>query len=242
MLMKARVLALQDTTEAAACCTMCQVRPKALFGVLPGSELQQAAAATTPGSLQPGDVIYAQGEAGGAVYTVRSGIVRFERVTSGGERRIVRLAGVGALIGQEALLRAAHAEDAVACTALEICRIPVDTVERNCAQQPALRRELMRRWQAALEAAGEWNAELARGHARRRMLKLVAQLRQLSGDGSSIWLPSRQEMSDMLGLAPETASRLVSRLRREGILQVASLTEGRVDGEKLSAALRRADA
>ncbi|HEY0824648.1 MAG TPA: Crp/Fnr family transcriptional regulator [Ramlibacter sp.] len=240
--MKARVLALQDTTEAASCCTLCQVRPKALFGVLPGPELQQASAATTPLSLQQGERLYTQGDAGSAVYTVRSGIVRFERVTSGGECRIVRLAGVGALIGQEALLRAPYAEDAVACTPLQVCRIPVDTVESNCAQQPALRRELMRRWQAALEAAGEWNAELARGHARRRMLKLMAQLRQLSADGSTIWLPSRQEMSEMLGLAPETASRLVSRLRREGVLQVDSLTEGRVDDEKLSAALRRADA
>lgn len=242
MLMKARVLALQDTTVAASCCSLCEVRPVALFRVLPGDELQHAAAATTPLSLQPGQRVYAQGEGGSAVFTVRSGIVRFERVTSAGECRIVRLAGVGSLIGQEALLRSPYAEDAVACTAVEVCRIPVETVERNCAQQPALRRELMRRWQSALEAAGEWNAELARGHARRRMLKLMAQLRQLSADGSTIWLPSRQEMSDMLGLAPETASRLVSRLRREGVLEVASLTEGRVDGEKLSAALRRADA
>ncbi len=242
MLMKARVLALQDTPPAASSCTLCLVRPKALFGVLGGSELQQASAATTPLAVPAGGKVHAQGEAGGAVFTVRSGIVRFERVTSSGECRIVRLAGVGTLIGQEALLRAPYAEDAVACTPLEVCRIPVETVERNCAQHPALRRELMRRWQSALEAAGEWNAELARGHARRRMLKLMAQLQQLSADGSSIWLPSRQEMSDMLGVAPETASRLVSHLRREGVLQVASLTEARVDAGRLATALQRADA
>lgn len=241
MLMKATVLPQQDAREAGSSCTFCQVRPKALFGVLPGAHLQHAPAANTPLSLEAGQAVYAQGDTGGAVFTVRRGIVRFERVTSDGECRIVRLAGVGALIGQESLLRAPYAEDAVACTALEICRIPVDAIDQHCAQQPALRRELMRRWQQALDAAGEWNAELARGQAPRRMLKLLDLLRQLSADGNAIWLPSRQEMGDMLGLAPETASRLVSRFRRSGVLQVESLTDARVDTRKLADALARAD-
>lgn len=242
MLMKVRVVPLADlrgATESA--CAACQVRPRALFSVLPGTQLQAAAAATVPLRFDAGEALYRQGDAGNSVFTLRTGIVRFERIASDGQRRIVRLAGVGALIGQESLLRLPYAEEVVACTPVQACGIPAGTVDEACAHQPQLRRELMRRWQSALDAAGEWTSELTFGPARRRMLKMLGLLRQMSADGDRIWLPSRMDMSGMLGLAPETASRLVSQFRREGILQEVTVGEARLEPGRLAAALARAD-
>lgn len=224
-----------------ASCTMCEVRGKALFSVLPTGQLDFASVAITHLTLQPGESVYAQGTDGAAVFTLRQGIVRFERVTSDGQRRIVRLVGEGALIGQESLLQRPYADDAVACTTVEVCRIPRTLVDEFGRQEPVLHHELMRRWQAALESAGEWTAELTCGTARRRVLKLLQQLEHLSVDGASIWLPSRLEMSDMVGLAVETASRVISRLRREGVLQAVGQNRARLDGARLREALRSED-
>lgn len=238
MLMRATLpLAQAGTAPAHDTCSMCQVRDKALFSVLPTGSLDLASVSIAHLRLQPGDSVYRQGTDGTAVFTLRRGIVRFERVTSDGQRRIVRLVGEGALIGQESLLQRPYADDAVACTPVEVCRIPRTLVDEFGRQDPVLHQELMRRWQAALESAGEWTAELTCGTARRRVLKLLQQLRRLSPDGSTIWLPSRLEMSDMVGLAVETASRVVSRLRREGVLESRGLVQARLHSHKLQEAL-----
>ena len=73
----------------------------------------------------------------------------------GGKRRILRLAGRGALIGQEALLQQAFTEDAVACTPVAACRLGRSEVDTFGQRYPAMLRELMRRWQAALDASGD---------------------------------------------------------------------------------------
>jgi CRP-like cAMP-binding protein len=218
------------------------VRPKALFSVLGGDHLEAASAVVTPLRFAAGERVYEQGRGGSAAFTVRQGIVRFERVSSDGGRRIVRLSGQGALIGQEAMLHRAYAEEAVACTDVEVCRIPRSAIEEFGSREPVVLRELMHRWQAALDAAGEWNAEVTRGTARRRVLMLLHQLQQLSDGEGRIWLPSRLEMSDMLNVAVETASRVVSQLRREGVLQGACVGQAKLDAGKLADALRAGDA
>ena len=72
-------------------------------------------------------------------------------------------AGRGDLIGPEVLLRRPYADDAVACTPAQLCRIPAHLVDGLCSQNPALVRELMLRWQRALEDSEAWLAELATG-------------------------------------------------------------------------------
>jgi CRP-like cAMP-binding protein len=241
MLMKATLPQPPAAAVGAAGCLVCQVRAQALFSVLPPEQLADAAAHVAHARFRPGEPLYQQGQVGAGPLTIRHGIVRFERTSSDGERRIVRLAGPGALIGQEALLQQAFAEDAVACTPVAACRLPRAEVEAFGQRHPAMLRELMRRWQAALDASGEWAAEVTRGSAQRRVLKLLEQLDRLRGEGQSVWLPSRREMQDMLGIAPETASRAISALRRRGVLEDVLPGSARLHRPALQAALQQAD-
>ena len=180
--------------------------------------------------------IYARGEPGTALYTVRAGIVRFQRVNGAGERRIVRLAGRGDLIGPEALLQRPYADEAVACTAVQLCRIPVALISRLVQVDAGLNQELMRRWQQALEQAGAWAVELSSGTARQRVLNLLDVLARLADDGPEIWMPRREDMGAMLGLTVETTSRMVSQLRREGVLKTLSRRSAMLDTAALAAA------
>jgi CRP-like cAMP-binding protein len=218
------------------------VRHAALFGVLDAPALERIHALITALSFEPDQPIYGRGEPGAAVYTVRAGIVRFERVTEGGDRRIVRLAGRGDLIGQEALLPRAYADEAVACTPVQLCRIPRSLVDQIGASEPRLLRELMRRWQGALEEAEAWVADLATGAARRRVLKLLHKLDGHADEAGSFWLPRRDVMGAMLGMTVETCSRLISQLRREGVLEVLPPHAARLQRARLQAALAEQDA
>lgn len=226
----------------AQACAACEVRRHALFGALDDSGLDRIH--THIGSLEIArdQPVYARGESAPAVYTVRAGIVRFERHTEDGSRRIVRLAGRGDLIGQEALLQRPYADEAIACTPLQLCRIPRHLVDDLAAGGGDLPRELMARWQQALDAAESWVADLSTGAAKRRLLRLLQRLIDLAEPGGPVWLPRREEIGAMLDVTFETASRMVSQLRREGVLTLDGTRGAQVDAAALQRALREDNA
>lgn len=223
-------------------CVACEVRRSALFGALDDAGLDRIHEHIASLDLAPDQRLWRRGERGSAAYTLRSGIVRFERVTESGERRIVRLAGRGDLIGQPALIGEPYPDDAVACTPVQMCRLPARLIQNISAAEPALLQELMRRWQRAVDDAEGWLAELSAGPARRRLLRLLQRLSAHAGPGTPLWMPRRDEIGDMLSMTVETASRVVSRLRREGVLTLQGPRAAVVHAEALRAALEAEDA
>jgi CRP/FNR family transcriptional regulator len=185
--------------------------------------------------------IYARGSVGHLAYTVGRGVVRFERVTSSGHRRIVRIAGPGELFGQEAWLQQAYRDEAVSCTAVTLNPIPLATLHGQPGSTPLLTLELMLQWQRSLDAAQSWAAEMMCGPARRRVLQLLTRLQDVADTPGSIWLPKREQMGDMLDIAVETASRVVASLCREGVISLVPPQRAELDLARLRQALAEAD-
>lgn len=226
----------------ARACLDCHVRRSALFGVLDEAAIERLHVRIAEAALEPGQRLYAVNDLGSSAFTVREGVLRLERTSERGGRRIVRLAGPGDLVGLEAMLGQTYAADAVACTPVKACRLPKALVDELSLDQPELLRDLMKRWQAALDEAEEWLTELSTGDARWRMLRLLLKLSEYGTPDGLVWLPARQEIGAMLDITVETASRLVAALKREGVLQTPDARHARLDMAVLLAALREAGA
>lgn len=218
-------------------CAECGVRRFSLFGVLDAAALDQIHIHIADIKLAPGQTLFSAQGAGQAAFTVRSGVMRLERSNERGDRRILRLAGRSDLIGMEAMLGQSYAADAVACTEVQVCRLPRALLDDLAREEPSLMLDMMKRWQRALDDADEWLTELCAGPARHRMLRLLLKLSEYA-DGQAVWLPSRQEMSAMLDMTIETASRLVSALKREGVLDTPDQRHAVIHMDALMAALR----
>ncbi len=222
-------------------CVACCVRQACIFGGLKESVLRQIHHRIDAVSLDPGQSLFSAQLPGTAVFIVRSGVVRIEKTDTQGDRRILRLAGRGDCLGPEAMLNQTYASNAVACTPVQACRIPRLQIEDLMRLQPDLAVTLMKRWQRTLDDADEWLTELTRGPVRQRMLRLLLKLCEYNEEITGlIWLPSRQEMGAMLDMTFETASRLVSALRREGILVPIDSRHARIEMDALLNALREA--
>ncbi len=185
--------------------------------------------------------LYARGSAGTGAYIVTSGIVRFERVTAAGGRRIIRVAGQGDLIGQEALLHQAYRDDAVICTPSTLRRVSATSLDDAPWSAGRLPMALMIRWQQTLDESEFWSSEVTTGPSRRRVLQLLAQLQRHQEDSGLIWLPKRDQMGDMLNMTIETCSRVLSALRRDGILDMVSPRHAQLDAHRLAEALIRSN-
>ena len=219
-------------------CAHCSIREFALFGALSLEAIDQVHLHIADLSLQPGETLYAAQTMGSALFTIRRGVVRLERSSETGARRIIRLAGSTDLLGLEAFLQQSYSADAVACTPVEVCRIPRSVLDALMHDRPELGRHLMKRWQRALDDADEWLTELTRGSARHRMLRLLLKLSEFGQDDGRIWLPSRQEMGAMLDMTFETASRLISAARRDGLIEPLEARQARLSMPALLQALR----
>lgn len=191
--------------------------------------------------FEPEQRLYARGVSGRYAYMIVEGIVRFERVTVAGNRRIIRVAGRGDLIGQEALLRQGYRDDAVACTPVILRRVSqtlIDDSEWRTGHLPVV---LMSRWQDTLDESEFWSTEVATGPARRRVLQLLARLHLHRDEQQLIWMPRRDQMGDMLNITIETCSRVLSALRREGVLELIPPRQAQLDWGRLSEALQRSN-
>ncbi len=181
--------------------------------------------------VEAGAPLFGRGEAAGHVYALRRGIVRLGAASRSGDATVFGLAGAGDCIGLEALVPPqAYGCDAVACTALDLVRVPAPTLQRLQEQQAPLRGELLRQWARDAERARQWAIELRSGPAHRRLAQLLVELRRhRDDDEGDVWLPGRELMGQMLGLSLETCSRSVSRLRRAGVLAITGRDSARVD-------------
>lgn len=222
----------------AQACLACGVRRFSLFGVLEVAELAAIHHHIADIQLEPGQRLYGTNQRGTAAFTLREGVLKLERSSERGERRIVRLAGPTQLVGMEAMLGQTYATDAIACTPVRACRLPRVLVDELAARQPEILRDLMKRWQNALDEADEWLTELSSGSARWRMLRLLLKLTEYGERDGRLWLPTRGEMGAMLGLTVETTSRLVAALKREAVLEVVDARHARVAMPALAAALK----
>lgn len=168
------------------------------------------------------EYLYQQGEQATELYRVREGIVCLEGVNERGERCIFHLLGRDSVLGHEALLQQPRSFDVRSCTEAK-----VEVIHLPTTAETSLRASMLH-WVTTdaarmLQDAARFKVELHRAQAAEKMLLLLGVLQKLQPEQTDcFWLPSRNEMADILDINHATASRIVARLFREGALRRVS--------------------
>ena len=196
-------------------CEHCGIRHLVLFADLSHDDFSLIHKPVDELVFKVGEALYQAGDLPEHVYTVREGLIKLVQFLPNGEQRIVRLLKQGDVTGMEALLGEPYAHNAIVHQPVSACRIPVEVVERLSWDTPRLHRQLMARWQQALREADVWLTELSTGSAKVRVARLLLRLTDCCSD-NLICLPNREDLSAMLAITTETASRVIARFRRGG--------------------------
>lgn len=214
----------ESTWRGTADCRSCGIRDMVLFADLNEEDFKLIHAPIDDLEFNPGDSLQRMGSAANSLMTLRSGMVKLVRNTSDGRQRIVRVLRPGDVVGLEAVFSATYDSDAVALTAVKVCRLPVEVIERLNRDTPRLSLKLMGKWHQSLKEADDWLADLNFGNARQRVAGLVLKMRpnlaqHPDADDTMATLFSREDMGAMLDLKLETVSRTLNAFVREGLLQ-----------------------
>lgn len=208
---------LRDAWCGEADCLNCPLRALVLFAGLTEQDFERLHDPIDQFLLKPGTALYHAGDRGDFLFTVRSGALKLVQYLPDGGQRIVRIARATDVLGLEALLDAGYQHEAIALQPTEVCRYPARAVSDLGRDNPALHRELMSRWQRALNEADAWLTELSTGSARQRVARLLLRLVR-DRQSSECQLFGREDMGAMLGITTETTSRTIAEFKRQSLL------------------------
>jgi len=198
-------------------CLNCSLRSSALFNGLTVDDFEQVHDQIEQDILQPGDTLYKTGDTGQHLFTVRSGLLKLVHYLPDGTQRIVRLAQSTDVLGLEMLVTDRYQHEAVVLRTTEMCRYPAAAVSQLSYTNSVLHKDLMSRWQKALDQAEASLTQFSTGTAKRRMANLLLYLAEASDSAECILL-GREDIGSLLSITIETASRTISEFKRKGII------------------------
>lgn len=171
--------------------------------------------------LAPGEAVFWEGDAASHLFQIKEGCLRLYRILPDGRRAIMGFRFGGEMLGtscQETYLYTAEAVTPVRLSRLSRSRI--QAMESGSGRlQPALLKKIFEEMRAAHQhiiVLGQLGAEERVAHF------LVSAARRSKADMRrpvAIELPmTRLDIADYLGLTIETVCRVVSKLKRDGLI------------------------
>lgn len=169
--------------------------------------------------------LYRVGDTFGTLYAIRLGHFKTFQINSNGSQQITGFQMAGELLGMDAIGTGHHQCEAVALEDSEVCEIPFNRLEELFQDMPVLLRQFHRIM--SREISREHGVMLALNNMSAQQ-KLAAFLVNLSSryvtrgySATRFQLRmTREEIGNYLGLAVESVSRLLSSLKKNGVIEV----------------------
>ena len=207
-------------------CSNCAVRELCLPQGLSAAEVEQLEHAVgARRRVARGQELYHARDAFAALYAVRLGSFKTRVGTQDGREQVTGFQMAGDLLGLDGIGTARYASDAVALEDSEVCVIPFAQLEELSREFVSLQSHLHR--MMSREIVRDQGVMLLLGNMRAEerlatfLLSLSERFRARGFSASSFVLRmSRQEIGSYLGMKLETVSRVFSRFREQGLVDV----------------------
>jgi CRP-like cAMP-binding protein len=176
-----------------------------------------------PTRYRRSQILFFEGGTGQHVFALHSGLVKVVKSLENGKDRITRVLFPGELFGMEALAEANYPLTAVTLRDSEICAAPREEFMSFLHENPDIALGMVRFLVSEVTRVRTQVTDMSFKDARMKvatlLLSLISSETSMPPKPYSFLLPfSRQEISEILELSPETVSRTLSSMRREQVL------------------------
>tara|TARA_B100001093_G_C26560193_1_gene898291 strand:+ start:99 stop:794 length:696 start_codon:yes stop_codon:yes gene_type:complete len=195
-----------------------------MFNSLEQDHLSQLLDRHRESSHQPDQVIVMEQDWGESLFLLRSGLAKVRTYSADGDEVVMSLLGVGDVFGEMAALDgASRSADVVALTPLRLVKLRAAPFTALLAKQPGFALALARLEASRLRDLNQ-RFVLQTADATTRLLDALAYLARKSSAANDpqalIPVLAQREIALLAGLARETASRTLSKLRTRGTVTV----------------------
>jgi len=171
-----------------------------------------------------GEIITYSDEPAAFLYVVASGQVRLLHHTLGGKDVLLDVLTPGEFFGNlSAQENATYTETAVAQTGVCVLSVATQTFRAILQQHPAAALAVLDLTNSRLQATQERVRQLSAYPVEQRIAATLLRLAEKLGDEQEIGLLiqtplSREDLAQMTGTTPESASRVMSQLQKDGLI------------------------
>jgi CRP/FNR family transcriptional regulator len=210
-------------------CQGCEVRDKAVCGVLDCARLEQFRNLGWTLKLGAGQTLFHEGDPATRVFTLTSGTLKLYKLLPDGRRQVTGFMHPGDCLGMS--MDDEHALSAEALEDAQLCWFPRSRFDDFVEEHGSMERELYRMAAHELGAAQQQMVLLGRKTASERLasflLLLARRSKQIPARSANlVRLPmSRSDIADYLGLTKETVSRVISSFRRDRLIRLRAVDE-----------------
>lgn len=196
-------------------------------------------------SWAPGDQLYREGESADHLFVMAAGQVKAYKSVSSGQDTIVDILAPGELFGGLSILgQPLYTETAEALVTTCALRLDTGSFREVLFEHPQVALRALEDVTTMLQEARHDSSQRATATVAQRVATALLRLsdkfgqRHDSGQGTLIQLPlSRVDLASITGSTPESVSRVMSRLRKEGIVDSGRGWTAVIDREKLAAVI-----
>ena len=206
-------------------CKHCLSRLHSVFSDLDEEELCELNLSKTSNNFKKGQTIFSEGAVAHGIFCVNSGKIKISQSGDEGKEQIVRFAKEGDILGYMSILSGdKYSTSATALEEATVCFIPRITFFSLIGKNPHLSLEIMKLLALDLKKAEHTITDMSQKPIRERMAVALLFLKETYGyekDTSTINVSlSREEIANMVGTSRESATRLLSEFKEDGILEL----------------------
>lgn len=174
-----------------------------------------------------GETIFMNGDAAHSLFFINKGAVKMYQTTESGKELLTGLFGSGEFIGQLSLLgdKSTYIETATTVENTEVYKIPKEDFIKLLYQNRDISRKFIKMVSNDLIKVQEQLIDIAFSPVRQRVAKALLELDKknviYSSENQGINI-AREDFASMIGTATETAIRMLTELKKEGLITTVS--------------------
>jgi len=200
-------------------------------------ELKQVSDSKTTRTIKKGEPLFEEGDKLNGVYCVRNGVSKLSKLSANGKDQIVKLASKGEVLGQRSVISQESTNlSAVAVNDMEVCFIPKESINNTLQKNPNFTLEVLRHMAHDLKEADDVIVNISQKTVKQRMAEAFLYLQNNFGEDADGFLAltlSREDISNVVGTATESAIRIISEFKKKGLIQTSGKKIGIKDERRL---------
>jgi len=202
-----------------------ELRKVSLFAPLSVDDMARVAAVTVERHYERGDIIIREGDRGGALYFVRSGLIKVFKSSPGGKEQVLRLIEAGRTFNDVPALDAGpNPASAAALESSIVYATGGAELRRLIAERPGVALATVQALAGALRHLVTLVEDLSFRHVTARVAKILIEQDASAGasgaSGKAVHRLTQQEMAAMAGTAREMVGRALKELEATGAIRI----------------------
>ncbi|REE81887.1 CRP-like cAMP-binding protein [Lutibacter oceani] len=205
-------------------CRQCIIKRFNALKTLTNDELENISDHKTTLIIKKGENLMTEGNAINGMYCIRDGKGKLTKLNTNGKEQIIKFIKGGDILGHRSILSEELVGlNAIALEDMHVCFIPKGDILDTIKENTQFSLKLMKNISHQLNEANTSISQMAQKPVKDRLAETLLHLEEIFGVDNEACIDvilTREEIANTIGTATESAIRLLSNLKKDGVIDL----------------------